>query len=122
MAYLQPLFIYFRLLKQAPQSPQQIYVKNAHPVYDTEIRTHDLQNMSLLPYPLDAPFGLTLRPLDKTRTTGQSLSHCAANCGPIILLPMLSFTPDLEFFLYYFLYQEMILQTKFEHKFTLHSF
>ena len=28
---------------------QQIDVKNVHPVYGTGIRTHDLQNMSLLP-------------------------------------------------------------------------
>ena len=28
---------------------QQINVKNVHPVYGTGIRTHDLQNMSLLP-------------------------------------------------------------------------
>ena len=28
---------------------QQINVKNVHPVYSTGIRTHDLQNVSLLP-------------------------------------------------------------------------
>ena len=28
---------------------QQINVKNVHPVYSTGIRTHDLQNLSLLP-------------------------------------------------------------------------
>ena len=28
---------------------QQINVKNVHPVYGTGIRTHDLQNVSLLP-------------------------------------------------------------------------
>ena len=27
--------------------------KKVHPVYDTGIRTHDLQNKSLLPSPLD---------------------------------------------------------------------
>ena len=27
--------------------------KNVHPVYGTGIRTHDLQNVSLLPLPLD---------------------------------------------------------------------
>ena len=32
---------------------QQINVKNVHPVYGTVIRTLDLQNMSLLPKPLD---------------------------------------------------------------------
>ena len=32
---------------------QQINVKNVHPVYGAGIRTHNLQNMSLLPLPLD---------------------------------------------------------------------
>ena len=30
-----------------------MYVKNVHPVYGAEIRTHDLWNTSLFPLPLD---------------------------------------------------------------------
>ena len=37
------------LFKQTLQFLQQIYVKNDHPVYGAGIRTHDLQNSSLLP-------------------------------------------------------------------------
>ena len=44
-------FIYFRLFKQ-PIHFLQLW-KNVHPVYSTGIRTHDIWNMSLLPYPLD---------------------------------------------------------------------
>ena len=46
-------FIYFCLFKPTLHISQQIYVKNVHPVYSAEFRTHDLQNMSLLPWPLD---------------------------------------------------------------------
>ena len=45
--------IYFRLFKQTLQFLQQIYVKNVHPVYCAGIWTHDLQEISLLPKPLD---------------------------------------------------------------------
>ena len=46
--------VYFGLFKQTPlQILQQINVKNVHPVYGAGIRTHNLQNMSLLPLPLD---------------------------------------------------------------------
>ena len=46
------LFI-FRLFQTIFTILQQIYVKNVHPIYGAGIRTHDLQNMSLLPQPLD---------------------------------------------------------------------
>ena len=36
---------------------QQINVKNVQPVYSAGIWTHDLRNMSLLPYPLDQGSG-----------------------------------------------------------------
>ena len=46
--------IYFRLFKEIIQFLQQINVKNVHPVVcGAGIRTHDLQDMSLLPLPLD---------------------------------------------------------------------
>ena len=41
----------FGLFKQTLQFLQ--YVKNVHPVYGAGIRTHDLQNVSLFPLPLD---------------------------------------------------------------------
>ena len=40
-----PLFVYFRLFVFL----QQINVKNVNPLYCAGIRTHNLQNMSLLP-------------------------------------------------------------------------
>ena len=46
-------FIYFCLFKQALQFLQQIYEKNVHPVYGAGIQTHNLQDMSLLPSPLE---------------------------------------------------------------------
>ena len=42
------LFI-FGLFKQTIQYLQQINVKNVHPVYGTEIQTHDQSNMSRHP-------------------------------------------------------------------------
>ena len=43
------LSVIFGLFKQASlQFLQQIYVKNVHPEYGDGIRTHNLQNMSLL--------------------------------------------------------------------------
>ena len=42
-------FAYFHILKKTLQFFQQIGVKNVHPVYGDGIRTHDLQDMSLLP-------------------------------------------------------------------------
>ena len=47
------IFIYFCLSKQTLQFLQQIYVKNVHLVYGVGILTHNLQNMSLLPWQLD---------------------------------------------------------------------
>ena len=47
MGHPQPLFRVFRLFKQTLQLLQQINVKNVHPVYSAEIRTHDFWNMSL---------------------------------------------------------------------------
>ena len=44
-------FVYLRLLKN--YNFYNKYVKNVHPVYGPEIRTHDLQYVSLLPLPLD---------------------------------------------------------------------
>ena len=46
---------FFRLFSsfQSLQFLQQIYVNNVHPVYSAGIQTHDLQNVSLLPLPLD---------------------------------------------------------------------
>ena len=41
--------VYFHLLKQTLQFLQQINVKNVQPIYSAGIRTHNLQNMSLLP-------------------------------------------------------------------------
>ena len=38
---------------QTSQFLQLIYVKNVHPVYGPGIRTHNLQNVSLLPQSLD---------------------------------------------------------------------
>ena len=50
MGQPQPLFIYFRLLKQTLQIFQtNRYVKNVHPVYGAGIQTRDLWNMSFLP-------------------------------------------------------------------------
>ena len=49
----QPLpilsFIFGLLNQTSLQFLQQIYVRNIHPVYGAGIRTHDLQNTSLLP-------------------------------------------------------------------------
>ena len=47
----QPLLSFiFGLFKQTSlQFLQQICMKHVHPVYSTGIRTHDLQNMSLIP-------------------------------------------------------------------------
>ena len=42
-------FVYLRLFKQTLPFLQQINVKNVHPVFGAEIRTHNLRNMSLLP-------------------------------------------------------------------------
>ena len=47
------LVAYFRLFQANINILQQIYVKNVHPEYSVGIWTHDLLNMSLLPYPLD---------------------------------------------------------------------
>ena len=48
MGHPRPLFRLFSVFfKQTLQFLQ--YVKNVHPVYGAGIRTHDLQNMSLLP-------------------------------------------------------------------------
>ena len=49
MATTGLFFVYFCLLKQTLQFLQQIYVKKIHPVYRAGIRTHDLNNMILLP-------------------------------------------------------------------------
>ena len=43
------LFIYGLFQANINTIFQQINVKNVHPVYGAGIRTHDLQNMSLLP-------------------------------------------------------------------------
>ena len=53
IAILGPFFIYFQFFKQTAQILQQISVKNTHPVSGAVIRTHNLQNTSLLPLPLD---------------------------------------------------------------------
>ena len=57
------------------------YVKNVHPVYSTGIRTHNLGNISLLPYPLDQgsrPFTLLLLlpPTTLIIDLGPSFSFC----------------------------------------------
>ena len=49
MAILVLFIIRFRLLKQTLQLLQQIYKKNVHPGYRTGIRTHNVQDLSLLP-------------------------------------------------------------------------
>ena len=46
-------FVYFRLFKQTIQFLQENYVKNVHPVYTAGIQTNYLQDMSLLPLPID---------------------------------------------------------------------
>ena len=46
-------FMYFRLFKRTFQFVRQMYLKTVHPVYGTRIPTHNLENMSLLPSPLD---------------------------------------------------------------------
>ena len=52
MGHPRPLFVYFRLFyKQTLNFLTKINVTNVHPVNGTGIRTHDLQNKSLLPYP-----------------------------------------------------------------------
>ena len=45
----RPLFVNFCLLKQTLQIVEQLNVKNVHPVNGARLRTHVLQNMSLLP-------------------------------------------------------------------------
>ena len=45
--------LFYRLFLVSLQFLQQIYVKNVHPVYGAGIRTHNLCNISPLPYPLD---------------------------------------------------------------------
>ena len=52
MGQPRPLFCLFSVFfKQTLQFLQ--YVKNVHPVYGAGIRTHNLQNVSLFPLPLD---------------------------------------------------------------------
>ena len=51
------LFIFH---KQTIQFFQPINVKNVHPVYGVGIRTHDLQNMSLIPLPIEVQSLLSL--------------------------------------------------------------
>ena len=46
-------FIFVLFKQTSVQFLQQIYVKNVHPLFGAGIRTHDLWNMSHLPYPLD---------------------------------------------------------------------
>ena len=53
MGQPRPLFIYFRHFQTQITIVQQINVKNVHLVYVAGIRTHNIWNMSLLPYPLD---------------------------------------------------------------------
>ena len=48
-----PFSFIFSLFKQTAQILPQINVKNIHPVSGAGIRTHNLQNTSLLPLPLD---------------------------------------------------------------------
>ena len=48
MGHHRPLFI-FVFFKQTLQFLQQINVKNVHPVYSAGIRTHNIQNLSLIP-------------------------------------------------------------------------
>ena len=42
-------FFIFVLFKKSLQFLQRIYVRNVHPVYGAGIRTHNVQNTSLLP-------------------------------------------------------------------------
>ena len=49
----RPRLIYFGLFKQTIQFLQKIDVKDVHPEYGAEIRTHNLSNMSWHPQPLD---------------------------------------------------------------------
>ena len=54
MGHHRPLFRLFSVFfKQTVYFLQQINEKNVHPVYSTGIQTHDLQNVSLIPSPLD---------------------------------------------------------------------
>ena len=50
-----PFSFIFGVFKQTIQFCQQFNVKkcHAHPVYGARIRTHEIQNMSLFPLPLD---------------------------------------------------------------------
>ena len=49
MSILGLFFVHLRLFKQTLQFLQQINVKNIYSVYGAGNRTHDLQNISLLP-------------------------------------------------------------------------
>ena len=49
MGHPRPLFRLFSVFSKKHQFYNKLMWKNVHPVYGTGIRTHDLQNMSLLP-------------------------------------------------------------------------
>ena len=51
---------------------QQIYVKNVNPVYGARIRTHNLWNVSLFPWPLDQDS----RPTQPYVSIGDALTLC----------------------------------------------
>ena len=53
MGQPRSIFRFFCLFKQTIQFLQQINVKNVNPVNGAWIRTYDLQNISLLPQPLE---------------------------------------------------------------------
>ena len=52
MGHPRPLFVYFRLFKQTLQFSATTKCEKC-PVHGAEIQTHALQNMSILPKPLD---------------------------------------------------------------------
>ena len=57
---------------------QQIYVKNAHPVYGDGIRTHDLWNMIILSLPLDQGSFLTFDRRYKMNKRGPDLGEMSS--------------------------------------------
>ena len=62
----------------------QLIVKNVHPVYSAAIRTHDLWNMSLLPYPLDQ--GSLPRSIVLLRKTNETVAGIIPSGWPIFVM------------------------------------
>ena len=61
MGHSRPLFVYLCPFKQTLHFLQQINVKNLHSVSGAGIRTHNFQNMSLLPELLDTVLVLDIK-------------------------------------------------------------